>query len=337
MTEPGAASEPPSVPALAVVGELNVDLLLEEVNALPALEEERRAEHMTLTLGSSSAILAANAAALGLHVGFVGRIGTDDFGRVVSKALHARGVDVGQLIDTPEAQTGLTAIYTHAGQRGMITYPGAMEHLTLSDMPWDYLKQARHLHLSSYYLQRGLRPDCAQLFQRAREAGLSTSFDTNWDPDEEWGRREVQEVLQHVDVFLPNDEEARRISGQDDLMKALDRLTEAGNAVVVTRGAEGAIARGKNGATVRFPAIPPPGRVVDAVGAGDSFNAGFLTAYLTGASLEACVRHGLLSGAFSTQAAGGTAAFDDARAFEEFERAHLSSEGAAEEVLAGER
>jgi sugar/nucleoside kinase (ribokinase family) len=269
----------------------------------------------------------------------VGCIGEDQFGALVTETLRERGVDVEQLIPTPDAQTGLTAVYTRAGERGMITYPGAMEQLTIDDIPWAYLERARHLHVSSYYLQRGLRPDCSQLFRRAKKAGLSTSFDTNWDPDETWQREEVQAVLQHVDVFLPNDEEARRISEEENLAKALEHLGEPGRAVVATCGADGVVARSGAGRMLRCPAVSLPGEsVVDAVGAGDSFNAGFLQKYLAGApqarldAVVVLVQHGLVAGAFSTQAAGGTAAFDDRAAFDRFERTHRA--GAADDETA---
>lgn len=305
-------------PALVVVGELNVDLVFERLNRKPALDAERRAEGMVLTLGSSSAIFAANSAALGLSVAFVGRAGEDLFGDFVRRTLARRGVDTTHVITSPETPTGATAIFTHDARRGMITYPGAMDHLRIDDIPWAAVRQAQHLHLSSFYLQRALRPDCATLFARAKEAGLTTSLDTNWDPDETWGD-DVFEVLEHVDVFFPNDEEARRISGCADLDDAMRVLSQPGCTVVVTCGAEGAKARA-NERTMQQPAVPV--EPVDAVGAGDSFNAGFLAQYLRDRPLEVCLRYGVLAGAFSTQKAGGIAAFDDPEPFDAFVQEH---------------
>lgn len=305
-------------PALVVVGELNADLILEDVNALPELDKERIARGMTLTLGSSSAILASNAAALGLPVGFVGCVGVDLFGSYVKERLSVRGVDVRHVMDVPEQATGLTVVYTHGDRRGALTYPGAMDALTIEDLPWSYIRQARHLHLSSYYLQRGLRPDCAALFRRAKEAGLSTSFDTNWDPDDAWGS-DVLEVLPYVDVFFPNDQEARLISGAEDLDEALARLAQRAGTVVATCGAEGVQAR-QGDVTYALPAFSAD--PVDAVGAGDSFNAGFLYRYLQGSSLEACLQAGLLTGAFSVLAPGGTTAFDNMERFARFAEAN---------------
>lgn len=306
---------------LIVVGELNVDLILEQVSALPALEQEQIAEGMMLTLGSSSAILAANARALGLRVGFVGRVGSDSFGELVRDHLAARGIDTPHVIETPDGTTGLTVVFTHGNRRGMLTYPGVMEDLTIDDVPWTYVERARHLHVSSYYLQAGLRPDCPELFRRARALGLSTSFDTNWDPEDAWGD-DVLHVLEHVDVFLPNDEEARRITQTDDLDVALVRLAQRAGTVVATCGADGVRAQ-RGDETLALPAIPV--EPVDAIGAGDSFNAGFLRQYVRGRSLEECLRYGLLAGAFSTTAAGGTAAFDGVAHFQQFAEQHTAA------------
>jgi sugar/nucleoside kinase (ribokinase family) len=317
---PGGAAETGS-PELLVIGEVNVDLIMEGINQLPELGKERIVDGMTLTMGSSSAILAANAAALGVSVGFVGRMGNDTFGAYMRERLDERGVDTSRMIVTPDHGTGLTVIYTSDGRRGMITYPGVMEYLTLDDVPWDYVSRGRHLHVSSYYLQSGLRPGCAELFSKAREKGLSTSLDTNWDPEEKWGE-DVLDVLDHVDVFLPNDDEARLISGSDDLSRALEILSARAGTVVITCGDAGAIAR-RGDETFTIPAVEVT--PVDAVGAGDTFNAGFLSRFIRGEPLQQCLEFGMLAGAFSTQAVGGTAAFDAPARLEAFVKANTSS------------
>lgn len=303
---------------LFVVGELNVDLILDQVQGLPELEKEKIASGMTLTLGSSSAILAANAAALGLKVAFLGRIGRDTFGSLCIDSLIERGVDTSHIIETDGVQTGLTCIFTSGRKRGMITYPGAMELLTIHDITDDMLMNSRHLHLSSYYLQTGLRPDVAKLFQRAKDLHLTTSFDTNWDPADLWDT-DIYDVLRHVDVFLPNDDEAMRISRKSTLEEALEFLSTMCGVVVATCGSKGIRARqGSNLFTIDGLTLS----TVDAVGAGDTFNSGFLSKYIHGATLEECLQMGILSSAFSTQYAGGTAAFDHLDTFETFIKTH---------------
>lgn len=305
-----------AAPELVVVGELNVDLILERLNDGPALGKERVARGMTLTLGSSSAILASNASRLGLNVGFVGCVGPDSFGAFVRDALVEAGVDVTHLIEREGEATGLTVIYTYAGDRGMLTYPGAMETLTFDELPLGWITSARHLHLSSYYLQPSLRPSVPDLYRAAKDAGLSTSFDTNWDPEEAWAD-DIYTVFPYVDVFLPNDVEARRIAREDDLQRAIEKLARHVGVVVVTCGKDGVVAR-RGDEQLHVDALPVV--PVDAVGAGDSFNAGFLSRYVRGGDLAACLTAGTISAAFSTTCAGGTTAFRDAPRYRLFER-----------------
>ncbi len=299
---------------LVVVGELNMDLILDHVNNLPEIGKERIAENMTITLGSSSAILASNASVLGLCTAFTGRVGDDLFGNRILRILDERGLDTSNILVSDKVNTGLTCIYTTKGDRGMITYPGAMEELTIKDINWEQIGSARHLHLSSYYLQKGIRPDCAELFNKAKAMGLTTSLDTNWDPDEQWGD-EIYDILKFIDVFLPNDEEAMLISKKDNLDDALHFLTSLGCIVVATCGSKGIIAQ--SGST-RYTVTSVPVTSVDAIGAGDSFNAGFLSRFVKGQSLEESLKFGVVTGAFSTLEAGGTTAFEDIERFQKF-------------------
>jgi sugar/nucleoside kinase (ribokinase family) len=294
---------------VTIAGELNLDLILYGLpDELPP-ERELLAERMMLTLGGSSAILAHNLAALGSRVGFQSRIGDDDLGHTALQPLQQGGVDVSRVRRVPGVvKTGLTVILQREAWRNMVTYSGTIAELIWDDLDLDYLADSRHFHVSSYYLQRGLRPRVAELFRKMKEAGLSTSLDTNDDPDDGWGGG-LQDALRYVDVFLPNEREAQKAAGVGDLEAAVKKLASQVPLVVVKLGREGAMAqRGKD----RF--VSPPLRVeaVDAVGAGDSFDAGFLHQYVRGADLTTCLAAGNLAGAFSTTRPGGTEAFRDA-------------------------
>jgi sugar/nucleoside kinase (ribokinase family) len=167
-------------------------------------------------------------------------------------------------------------------------------------------------------LQRALRPRIPELFRKMKQSGLTTSLDTNDDPDDTW-KGGLREALRYVDVFLPNEREAQKAAGVNDLETAIEKLAEMVPLVVVKIGREGAIARRGH---ERFAS---PGLKVDAidpVGAGDSFDAGFLHQYVRGAALQECLRAGNLAGAFSTTASGGTEAFRDSKRREEFFREH---------------
>jgi sugar/nucleoside kinase (ribokinase family) len=302
---------------VTLAGELNLDLILYGLPAELPAERELLARHMMLTLGSSAAIVAHNLAALGCRVGFISRIGDDPLGQVAIDRLAAGGVDVSKVRRVAgESKTGLTVILQRELERNILTYPGTIFDLTLADLDFDYLTDSGHFHLSSFYLQRGLRPQVPELFRRLKAEGLTISLDTNDDPDGNW-EGGLMDVLHYVDVFLPNAREARRITGIEDLEKAAARLAEMVPLLVIKLGEQGAMAlRGRE----RFQSDAVKVDLVDPVGAGDSFDAGFLAQYLQGADLQTCLASGNLAGAFSPTMAGGTEAFRDRERREKFWR-----------------
>jgi sugar/nucleoside kinase (ribokinase family) len=291
-----------------VVGELNVDLILNQIDGFPEIGKEKLAGSMTLTLGSSSAIFASNLSSLGSTVAFLGKIGADAFAELVVQSLQTSNVKTDLIISDPNLKTGATIVLNYDEDRAMITHGGAMEALTIDDISDEKLKQARHLHFSSYFLQPGLRAHVGRMFQKAKSLGLSTSFDAQWDPEEKW-ELDLPAILPYVDVFLPNRQELCHLTGRDDVDEALDSVSGYANTVAVKMGNQGSLLwhKGKKNKQKAF----LNNQVVDAIGAGDSFNAGFIHRFIQGHSLEDCQSFGNLSGAMSTTAAGGTAAFRD--------------------------
>lgn len=289
---------------LLVAGEINPDLILSD----PALEarfgqQETLVEDATLTIGSSSAIFACGAARLGLKVAFIGVVGNDIFGNYMLTALTSRGVDVSQVIIAPDQKTGLSVILDRGLDRAILSHIGTMNALRADQVTDDLLRRARHLHVASYFLQTALLPDLPALFKKARALGVSTSLDTNWDPAGQWSG--VAASLQATTVFFPNQAEALALTQTSTAEEALQALAGDVPIVAVKLGKLGAIAR-RGDEIVHIPALSVD--VVDTVGAGDSFDAGFIYGYLQGWSLEAMLRLAVACGSLSTRAHGGTAA-----------------------------
>jgi len=305
---------------VTIAGELNLDLILYGLpEALPP-ERELLASKMMLTLGSSSAIVAHNMAVLGCRVGFSSCIGSDSFGDVAATRLRDAGVDVSTVRRLADgACTGLTVILPRPTWRNILTYPGTIFALKPEHLDMDYLASSGHFHLSSYFLQRGLLTHIPQLFRELKTAGLTLSLDTNDDPDDLW-QSGLRDVLPLVDILFPNEREAMKISGCSTLESAIRWLTERVPLVVVKLGAQGAVAC-RSRERFHSPAIALDA-VVDPVGAGDSFVAGFLSQYVRGAALEECLRIGNLSGALSVSRPGGTEAFRDRAWCEQFFASH---------------
>jgi sugar/nucleoside kinase (ribokinase family) len=290
-----------------VVGELNVDLILDGLEGkLPEVGKEILAANMTLTLGSSSAIFASNLSSLGAKVRFCGMVGKDQFAELVLSSLAERDVDTSAVTRSDVHQTGVTVACSYGNDRAMVTHPGAMDHMTLEMIPDELFREGNHLHMSSVFLQKGLRADLYELFSRAKDSGMTTSCDPQWDPEEKWDL-DLERFLPLVDVFLPNQEELLRLTGEGTLDAAISRLTGYANTVVVKMGVRGA-RMWSGGRHYHQPIYPNPD-IVDTIGAGDSFNAGFISGFIRNAPAEECLRKGTLAGAINTTMAGGTAAF----------------------------
>lgn len=291
---------------LLVVGELNMDLILDKVESFPELGKEKIAGDMNLTLGSSSAIFAANIARLGVKTGFCGMVGNDDFGSHIIQQLQEYHIDTSLITINKSKKTGLTAIFRHDGDRAMVTYPGAMQYFSMSDISGQAFEKARHLHISSVFLQPGIKKDLFKIIEQAKSQNMTVSIDPQWDPDEKWDL-DIKKLVKNIDFFLPNEAEFLNFSTAATVEEGLEKLKPYAESCIVVK-------RGKMGATflrddyTRTISAYINDEAVDAIGAGDSFNAGFIYRFLNGDSIEQCIRFGNITGAVSTTKAGGTSA-----------------------------
>jgi len=251
-------------------------------------------------------------------VGMVSKVGSDAVGKMTLGWLSDGGVDTTRVVAASASGTGVSVILTYPAERCILTYPGTIFELSYGDLDLDYVFSARHLHISSYFLQKGLRPKIGDLFSAAQRKGLTTSLDTNDDPEDIWAD-DLLACLHHVDIFFPNEREAKCIARTDDLSRAIADLSERVSLVAVKLGSKGAIAR--KGAQ-EWRCSPVDVDVVDAVGAGDTFDAGFICRFLQGAPVDECLAYANLAGAYSTTRVGGTEAYRDRDQMKRFFRDH---------------
>jgi sugar/nucleoside kinase (ribokinase family) len=291
---------------LLVLGEINADVIVRAADPRPQFGQvERLVDAIDLVVGSSSAIFACGAATLGLRVAFVGVVGDDAIGRFMLDAMGARGVDVSACRVDDAVPTGASVILVGGTDRAILTAPGTVPLLRDEDVPAALIDRARHLHVGSVFLLDALRPRLAERFAAAQRAGISTSLDCNWDPRGTWDGG-LRQIIGQADVFLPNAAEAKRIAGRDTVEDAARALAAAGPRVVAVKcGADGAIAAEPDGTITRVPAIAVD--AVDTTGAGDSFDAGFLAAWLACRPVRDCLAVGVACGSLSTRGVGGTA------------------------------
>ena len=295
-----------------VIGDVNPDILVIDADPVPEFGQvEKLVGTIRLTVGGSSAIAACGLARLGLRVAHGGVVGDDLLGHVVLEAMRERGVDTSMVSSDAAIPTGATVHLCRGDDRALLTATGTIDRLRAEDVPREVLPRIRHLHAGSTAIQPRLRPGLPALFREARAAGVSVSFDTNWDPDRRW--EGIAPMLAAADIFLPNEREAALISGVDDPLSAARAIASMAEAagrepgaeplvVAVKLGPDGALAvRGDE--ALRLPAERVS--VVDSTGAGDAFDAGFIRGFLDRRPLAEMLALGVACGTLSTRAVGG--------------------------------
>jgi sugar/nucleoside kinase (ribokinase family) len=292
---------------IVLVGETNLDLILYGLPEDMPTEREILGRDFNITLGGSSSILAHNLQILGTRVGFVSEVGEDAMGEIALGYLNRAGVDLTHIRARKDAKTGVTILLPHERRRHILTYQGVMSDLTVDDLDMAYLSAAGHFHLSSLFLQTGLHRGLPQLFDELRSLGTTISLDTNDDPSGVW-RGVLDRLLDRIDILLPNEDELLRIANAETLEQALDKLSGRIPMIVVKCGSRGAVVqRGSQRDWVEPVAV----ELVDTIGAGDSFNAGFLHAWLHGEDPIRATTLANRTGALSTLRPGGIAAHCD--------------------------
>jgi sugar/nucleoside kinase (ribokinase family) len=306
---------------ITIAGETNLDLILYGLPEEMPTERELLGSGFKVTLGGSSSILAYNLAALGARVGFISRIGNDEMGEIALARLGEGGVDLSHIASQQRVGTGVTLLLPHGRRRHILTYLGAMAEMTVADLDLAYLTSSRHFHLSSLFLQTGLQPGLPKLFDQLKQAGLTLSLDTNDDPTGEWGGV-LDQLLDRIDLLLPNEDEILKISGKPTLEQALDTLAQRVPLIVVKCGSRGAVVQRGSQRDWVAPVRVDPADLIDTIGAGDSFNAGFLTSYLNGDDPLRAAALGNVTGALSTLRPGGTEAYRDTELRDAFLKQH---------------
>ncbi len=275
------------------------------VDHLPAEGELVLADQLLLTIGGCAANVAVDLVKLGVRAGVVGRVGADVFGRVVADMLRERGVDVAELHETPGVDTSQTLIVNVAGQdRRFIHTFGANARFRARDIPPDKVAGCRVLYLGGYLVMPEVRAEeLAEVFAAARRAGVRTVLDVVVPGPGAYASR-LEPLLPQVDVFLPNEEEAKLLTGETDPWRQAEAFRRAGaGTVVITRGGRGSIlVSARERLRAESFAVP----FVDGSGGGDAFAAGYIDGLLRGLDAEGCLRTASALGASCVRAIGTT-------------------------------
>lgn len=284
-------------------GDLCADLIINGKDVVPEFgQKEKLFDDYFIEMGGSCSIFACQAAKLGMRTVLVGKVGKDQYGKLVLDTLKAAGVATEYITADEGLKTGLSIALNAVNDRAILTYNGTIDGVGREDVSDGLLGSVRHLHIGSYFLMKKIQPHYPEIIKRLKREGATISLDTNWDPEEKWDSG-LWDILPLIDIIFPNENEARAITGEDNIDSAVKKLTETVPLVVVKKGGDGAAAY-ESGRVYTVPAIDVVKK--DTVGAGDSFDGGFLYGWLSGKSTEECIKTGSICGSLNIRCYGGT-------------------------------
>lgn len=283
-------------------GDLCVDMIITGNNVVPEFgQKEKLVEDYSLEMGGSCSIFACQTAKLGLKTAVFGKVGNDEFGQVIIRTLTDSGVSSEYIKVDERYKTGISVALNTGSDRAILTYNGTIDAIENQDIDYNLFKTVRHLHIGSYFLMKKLQPHYLEIIKRLKSYGATISLDTNWDPEEKWDSG-IWSILPYIDIFFPNENEAMAITKKNSAEEAIKELREIIPIVAVKKGEKGAVVYSKGGT---YYASALSTKVADAVGAGDTFDGGFIYGFLNKKSIEECARIGCICGSLNTRFAGG--------------------------------
>ncbi len=299
---------------VVTVGPLNVDLLISgsAPTDLDQLMQWVGPSQVTLTAAGANGYATLAFAKLGLRTGVVSVLSDDALSDLVLREIVQAGVDVSHITRQPQTQSGIGVYLLFFGDnKRPLTYrfpthfpwPNPLEQADL-----DYLLSGRHIHCAGYlHYSEMWNDDLAKLYRTAQARGLTTSFDPQamLQPYEGAWIEPVREILKYTDLLLVDAHEASHLTLSDDLITAALILQQAGPRVVVVKnGPHGTFVCAKERSFLQPAFMVPEEEIVDSVGAGDTFDAAFVTAFLRGSPIERCAKFGSAAAASSLRGAG---------------------------------
>lgn len=277
---------------IAIVGNLNVDQIVSTITRFPDWDEELIVESSHLELAGTAGYLAATARGLGMAPFVVSTVGDDSQATFLREEMQAAGIDDGGIVTISGTSTCLGIIFVgNTGQRAILTVLGAHEQMSVAvaERFEEQIAACPEVFLCGTYLLPQFTPKHATDYaRRLQERGQTVVFDPSWDPGgwQRQTRTETLGLLEHVDLFLPNEEELCRLTGTTSWEAGVASLDGFSGQVVVKRGDRGAVSV-IGDEVVEVPGLPVV--AVNTIGAGDSFDMGFLYARRKGWSTRDCL------------------------------------------------
>jgi len=286
-----------------VIGDLNVDIVLNELKDYPELGKEIVAGSHFLDIGGSGGIFSAVLSGLGINTYIISKIGSDFLGKFLINKLKSYDVNINKLIIEDNKETGITINLSYREDKYQISSLGLVNSLNIDEVVFKNIKDIGHVHFTSYYMMNNLKKDYVKLIDNIKKVYKNATFslDTNDDPENRWGD-EIYNILNNIDILFINKKEALKITKESDTSDALNKLKREVKTVVIKLGSKGYIARDGDS---YYSGDSLSANFKDSTGAGDNFDAGFIYGYMNNLDIEKSLKIANVVGTKSVEFPGG--------------------------------
>jgi len=286
-----------------VIGDLNIDLIMNDLADLPEMGREIIAGNNSIDIGGSGGIFSAVLSGLGVNTYIISKIGNDLYGKFLIDKLKSYDVNINRLIIEDKEETGITVTLSYKKDKYQISALNQINNLSIDEIIFKNIKNIGHVHFTSYYMMKNLKKDYEKLICNIRKnyKDVTISLDSNDDPDNKWDEK-IYKILDKIDIFLPNKKEALNITKESNVDKALAKLSKIIKTTVIKLGNKGyiAVCEGNyySGDSLKV-------NFADSTGAGDNFNAGFIYGFINNYGINKSLHIATICGAESIKYIGG--------------------------------
>lgn len=288
------------------LGQFTADVVVTPVKSLPEKGKAIFVENITLHNGGCACNTAIALGKLGVKTAVIGKVGCDAFGDFLIRVMKDANLDTSAMLRDPSVDTSSTVVLVSPdGERSFLHYYGGNAKISEREVNYDIIETAKILHVAAAFLVPGLDGvPMARVLARARKMGVKTVLDTAWDAEGRWMQL-VEPCLHHVDIFVPNLEEAQMLTEKRKPSEIAEVFQGYGiTTVVIKLGADGCFARTPD-TEFSVPAFRVD-KVVDTLGAGDCFVAGFIAGLVKGWGLRKACRFANAVGAACVSGRGAS-------------------------------
>jgi len=289
-----------------VIGDLNIDLILNRIEGFPKIDHEIIAEDYDVVIGGSGGIFTAVLSMLGIKTAIISTIGNDMFGKSLTSKLKENNASVSRLIINEKEKTGITIYLSYDSGKSQTSSVKLIKNLKFNDFTLKDLSSIEHVHFSSYYVMDSLRESYVEIIKKIKSQSkeITFSMDTNDDPSNEW-KRKIYKIFDHIDILFLNKREALNISREQNIKKAISRLSRYVEKVVIKAGKEGYFAKIDGKDYRGFCQNKKNKNFLDSTGAGDNFDAAFIFGFLNNIETSKTLRFADYCAEKSVEYSGG--------------------------------